>query len=202
MRFISLGTIDIKFLIPIFGGIIILIYKISMQYSPKIEIIDENPFLRSIYEALGMIMAFIPYVIIKNKSKARNKIYNEQIIKSKIYKKLKDNKYILKKMKYKKYRFILYSTIFDFLQTLLTLLFIQYFVYNIWIFDIIIMSLFSFLILKTKYYKHQFISMIIIVILGLGLNIIAYFKLDDNEEKGFNFFDLFRNMFLFNYGKL
>ena len=35
------------------------------------------------------------------------------------------------------------------------------------------MSLFSFLILKTKYYKHQFISMIIIVILGLGLNIIS-----------------------------
>ena len=53
------------------------------------------------------------------------------------------------------------------------------------------MSLFSFLILKTKYYKHQFISMIFIVILGLGLNIIAYLKLDAIEENVLNFFDIF-----------
>ena len=53
------------------------------------------------------------------------------------------------------------------------------------------MSLFSYLILKTKYYKHQFISIIIIVILGFGLNIIIYFQLDDTEEDGLNFLYIF-----------
>ena len=53
------------------------------------------------------------------------------------------------------------------------------------------MSIFSYLILKTKYYKHQFISMIIIVILGFGLNIIIYFQLDDTEEDGLNFLYIF-----------
>ena len=133
MKFISLGIIDIKFLIPVLGGIIYLIYKIFIRYSPKIGIIDENPFLESIYIALGMILAFIPFLIFKHKSKVTNKIYNEKIIKSELYNKLKDKKDIIKKTKFKKYRFILYSTVFDFLDTLLVTLFNQYFAYNFWI---------------------------------------------------------------------
>ena len=73
MKFISLGIIDIKFLIPIFGGIISLIYNFCIKYSPKIGIIGENTFLESIYTSLGMILAFIPYLIIKKKVKQKIK---------------------------------------------------------------------------------------------------------------------------------
>ena len=190
MKYISLGVINRKFLIPVLGGIIGLIFKIFIRYSPKIGIILENPFLFNMYVTLGLVFAFIPFLIIKYRSKAEHKIYNEQIIKSKLYKKLKDSKNVIKKMKFKKYRFIFYSTFFDFLQAFLLNLFIATFVYNLWIFDIIFISLFSFLILKTKYYKHQFISMTIIIVLGLGLNIIAYFKLGDAEDK-LKLFDIF-----------
>ena len=193
MKFISLGIINIKFLIPVLGGLFTLIFNVFIVYNPKNRIIDENPFLQSIFIALGMSLAFIPFLIIINKSKTANKIYNEQLIKSELYNKLKDKKNVIKKTKYKKYRFICYSAIFDFLETLLEALFSQYFVYNLWIFDIIFISLFSFLFLKTKYYKHQFISMISIVILGLGLNIITYFKyvnIDDTEDK-LNILNLF-----------
>ena len=55
-------------------------------------------------------------------------------------------------------------------------------VYNLWIFDIIFISLFSYLILKTKLYKHQYISMIVIIILGFGLNIIEYLKSDEKVK--------------------
>ena len=189
MKFISLGTIDIKFLIPVVGSIISLIYRISIQYSPKLLIINQNPFLKSLYIALGMIFGFIPYIIIKHRSKAGNKIYNEQIIKSELYKKLTDNKDVIKKTKYKKYRFIFYTAFLDFSYIMIITFFTQYFAYNLWIFDIIFMSLFSFLILKTKYYKHQFISMIIIVILGFGFNIIAYFK-SINAEVGLTFINI------------
>ena len=62
-----------------------------------------------------MILAFIPFLIIKNKSKTGNKIYNEQIIKSELYNKLKDNKDIFKKTRLKKnigLLFIQHSLIF------------------------------------------------------------------------------------------
>ena len=191
MKFISLGTIDIKILIPVFGAITSIIYGVFMPYSPKILILIQNPFLQNIYVTLGMILAFIPFLIIRYKSKAANKIYNnKKLTKSKLYKKLIVSKNIITKTRCKKFRFIFYSTIFDFLQTLSRVLFANYFIYNFWIFDIIFMSLFSFLILKTKYYKHQFISMIVIVILGLGLNIITYFQLDDTEDR-FTLFGIF-----------
>ena len=148
MKIISLGIIDRHFLIPILGGIIGLMYDIFIIYSPKYEIIVENPILDNIYVTFGMILAFIPFLILKNKSKAENKKYNEQIINSELYRKLKDSKDVFKKTKFKKYRFIIYSTLFDSFQTLL-ISFLT-FVYNLWIFDIIFISLFSFLILKTK----------------------------------------------------
>ena len=166
-----------------------------MEYIPKYDILNLNPFLLYMYVALGMILAFIPFLIIKYKSKRENKIYNEQIIKSELYKQLKDNKDVIKKMKFKKYRFILYSAILSLSPKLLrALIYSTNFIYNLSFFDIIIMSLFSFLILKIKYYKHQFISMIIIVILGFGFNIIKYFQLDDTEDK-LNVFGIFIQLF-------
>ena len=182
MKFISLGIIDRKFWIPVFGGIIAVIFNIIVVYFPKFDILNGNPFVKSIYITLGNILEFIPFIIIKHKSKAVNKINNEQIIKSKLYIKLKDSKNVFKKTKFRKYRFIFYSTIFEFLETFLRVVFIVQFIFNYWIFDIIFMSIFSFLILKTKYYKHQFISMIAIIIFGFGLNIIAYFKFDCTED--------------------
>ena len=157
MKFISLGTINIKFLIPVVGGIINLIHNYFIRYSPKIEIINQNHFLETIYATIKMFFAFIPFLIIKYKTKADNKIYNEQLIKSEYYRKIKDRKNAIKKAKFKKYRFILYSTLIVFLESLLATFFTQYFVYNLWIFEITFMSIFSYLILKTKYYKHQFI---------------------------------------------
>ena len=44
---------------------------------------------------------------------------------------------------------------------------------NFWPFYIIFLSIFSFLILKNKLYKHHYISIIIITILGLLYNIIS-----------------------------
>ena len=193
MKFISLGTIDIKILIPVFGAITTIIYGVFIRYNPKLEILLLNPFLQTIYVTLGMILAFIPFLIMKHKSKD-NKIYNEQLIKSEYYRKIKDSKNAIKKAKFKKYRFIFYSTLIVFFQSLSTVLFSQYFIYNFWIFDVVFMSLFSYLILKTKYYKHQFISIIIIVILGFGFNIIKYFQLDDTEDK-LNVFGIFIQLF-------
>ena len=191
MKYINIGYINIKFLIPVSGDIIGLIFKFSIINNPKYFVIGDNPFLYNMYVTFGLIFAVFPFLIIKYKSKRLHKITNEQINKSKLYKKLKGDRNILKKLRFKKYRFIFYSTIFDFLQTLTINLFILTFVYNLWIFDIIFISLFSYLILQTKLFKHQYISMILIIILGLGLNVIAYFKLDEKEEDKIKPFEIF-----------
>ena len=194
MALISIGTINKKLIIPILGGLIKLFYRIMKDLNPKKEILNKNPFLVSIYISLGMTLSFIPYLILKYKSKKLIRNKNDYI--SPI--KAKKNKLILKyehydiyeRTKWNKFKLILISTIFDFSQTIIVCAFCIECVYNLWVFDIIFISLFSYLLLKSKLYKHQYFSMIIIVILGFGLNIIEYFKKDVTNESKINIIEI------------
>ena len=47
---------------------------------------------------------------------------------------------------------------------------------NFWVFDIIFINIFSFFILKTKLYRYQYLSLLVIIILGIFLNIIYFLK--------------------------
>ena len=181
MKCITFGKIDKKLLIPVFGGIITLSYKYIVKHNPKYQIATQNPFLLNIYVALGMILAIIPHLILKHRSKSSLNISNTPKEQSKLnIKLLVIDGDIFERRKCAKYRFILYSTIFDFSQTLLYTLFALNNSFNLWNFDIIFLSLFSYLLLKTKFYRHQYVSMIIITILGFGLNITVFLK-DDIE---------------------
>ena len=185
MKFINFGKIDRKILIPIFGGIAMLIYQYIFEFFPKNEIISQNPFLLNIYFSIGMIFALIPYLIFKNRNKQVNNTYDNSNLKKNESKLNIDLIYdeSSNTIKTNKYRYIILSSICDFIQTLLYNLFTIKCVYNTWFFDITFISLFAYLFLKMKLYKHQYISMIIIIIFGLGLNIIEYFKFDEEENK-------------------
>ena len=185
MKCINFGDVNKRLLIPIFGGIIRLIYIFLIHRNPKYEIATKNPFILNIYTSVGMIFSFIPYLILKYRSKTKSISSNASQIQSKlniefIHSDLYEEIEIDQS---KKYKLIICSSIFDFLQVLLLTIFCIYCNYNLWIFDILFMSLFSNLILKTKLYKHQYISMIIIIILGFILNIIKYFNLGDTKNK-------------------
>ena len=191
MVIISIGIIKAKIFIPIFGGLIRLLGNEYRSTNPKFENLIQNPFLLSIYTEIGMILAFIPLLIIKKRTKKR---VQDEIVKEQA--KVKNDKLIIRyeyydiyqKTKYEKYKLIFISTILDFSQTILVYLFCMKFIYNLWIFDIIFISLFSYLILKTKLYKHQYFSMISIILLGFGLNIIQFFKkeVDNNDNDNDN----------------
>ena len=185
MKCINFGDVNKRLLIPIFGGIIRLIYIFLIHRNPKYEIATKNPFILNIYTSVGMIFSFIPYLILKYRSKTKSISSNASQIQSKlniefIHSDLYEEIEIDQS---KKYKLIICSSIFDFLQVLLLTIFCIYCNYNLWIFDILFMSLFSSLILKTKLYKHQYLSMIIIIILGFILNIIKYFNLGDTKNK-------------------
>ena len=179
MRIITFGKIDKRFLIPVIGGIIKLIYRFLLNINPKYEILLNNPFILSVYTNIGMVLAFIPYIILKYRSKKINLNISENKSKLNI-EFVRDD--VLKKTRIKKYKLILLTTIFDFSQTLLILIFCMKCIYNLWIFEILFISLFSYLLLKTKLYKHQYLSMIIIIILGLVLNILEYYKSGTDSE--------------------
>lgn len=186
MAIISFGKVNKKILVAIFGGLARLIYKFVINLNPKFISVVYNPFLLSIYTEIGMILAFIPFLILKSrireqKNNSITKYTKKQIQKHKLL--IEYEHYdIYKSTKWDKFKLIIISTIFDFLQTLLIYIFCMYCVYNLWIFDIIFISLFSYLILKAKLYKHQYISMIVIIILGFGLNIIEYFKSEEQVK--------------------
>ena len=188
MKFLKFGKVNKKFLIPVFGGIVRLIYISIIKLNPKYEIISKNPFIFNIYVSISMIFAFIPYLILKCRSKRSNNNINEFQKESKLNLELIHNN-IFEENRCTKIKLIFCSGIFDFLEVLLTTLFCSNLIYNLWIFDIIFMSLFSYLILKTTLYKHQYISMVIIISLGFILNIIEYFKMDDTENK-INLFEI------------
>jgi hypothetical protein len=151
-----------------------------MTLNPKFITASKNPFIISIYKVIGMIFDFIPYLIIKYRSKKINSNINEYKSKLNTLESVHNN--VFKKTRTKKYGLILVSTIFDVLQTLSILIFCTKSVYNLWMFDILFISLFSYWILKTKFFKHQYLSIIIIIILGLVLNILTYFKSDTNNK--------------------
>lgn len=186
MSIINYGKINRKLMIPIFGGIIRLLYRYIIDLNPKYEALTNNPFLMSIYTAIGMTFAFIPFLILKKRIRKIDKNSENRLTLIKIEKSKSFIKYeyydINKKTKNHKYKLIFFSTIFDFLETLLTYCFCKKFIYNFWIFRVLFISIFSYFILKIKLYKHQYFSMIIMIILGFGLNIIEYFKSDKKEK--------------------
>ena len=185
MKLIQFGKIDKKYFIPIFDGIIMIIYQLFMKFFPKTHITEKNPFIENIYFSVGEIFAFIPYLILYNRSK------NKVILDDNINDTLKESKLnvlliyedTIKKRRLKKYRDNLLISIAGFLETLLYNLFTMKCVYNLWFFEIIIISFFSYILFKNKLYKHHYISMIIIIILGFGLNVIEYFKSGNEKNK-------------------
>ena len=185
MRYINIGKVNKKFLIPVFGGIFRLIHLFLIGYNPKYQIATKNPFLLTIYTNIGMFLAFIPYIILIYRSK-KSKILSDS--KSESILNIELIHYdIFVKNRASKYKLIALSSVFDLFQTILSFVFCLKCVYNLWILDIIFISVFSYFILKSKLYKHQYLSMVIILILGLVLNVIEYFKLGEIEDK----FDIF-----------
>ena len=106
MKCINFGYFDKKLLIPVVGGLIRLGYKYIVKSNSKYKILTENPFLHTIYVNIGMILAFIPYLILKCRSKNSSNSSNKSINQSKLLIKLRVDDDIFKKKKFARIRFI------------------------------------------------------------------------------------------------
>ena len=145
---ISIGKIDKYFIFPIIGGISIIFF--TKLFNEEL-IFTNYPFIFSIISGLSMCIAIIPFLI--------SELMSKKIVKTKEYIEKQ------KKLRLRKFLFIFIGTLFDFTQSMLNSFFSTQKIFNFWIFDIIIIYLFSYFILKTRLYRHQYLSAIIFLYL-------------------------------------
>ena len=159
---ISCGIIKWYLLFPILGGLAKMVAE-NILYSVIIKNIklSEHPFILSANTGLGLSMAIIPFIFLKINGRTSSK--NESLMDiSLIYNKDYKKNYKKSKLIRDKFLLLLFCVISDFIQKFLMFSLKEHIDNNIWLFDILFFSFFSFLILKTKLYKHQIYSLIII----------------------------------------
>ena len=178
---ISCGDINKNIIYVLIGGLGKIFAEVIYDVDREIT---KHPFYLGIASGLGMSLSLIPFLVFKKKSKTqkdelifinneKNSIsYNDNNEKDK-------NK---KKLKYQKYLLILASAFLDFAQKILTYVFIDNIDYNFWIFDMIFLSLFSYIVLKIKLYIHQYLTIGIMIILGISINVINLYDVEDKNR--------------------
>ena len=165
MKLISLGDVNFKLIYILIGGLAKLVAELILYFFADDIQMNNHPFILGINAALGMILAFIPDLILKYKLK--NKISkNDELILLADWRKSKFKKML------KKISIIFLCCFFDFTQKILTFLYSIYIINNLWIFDIVFLGAFSFLILNLKLYNHQYFSCFFMIIFGIILNAI------------------------------
>ena len=180
---ISLGKLDKNIFYPLAAGILKFNFKLIL---PHTHLID-HPLILSVCSSLGMSLSLFLLLIYKwrsrsklNRYKTDNNKNNEPTKKKTLEIELEyNNQY--KELTTDKFRFIFLSAILDFILTIMVYCFCINFKLNLWMFDILFICMFSHVILKSKFYKHQYLCLMIIVILGIIINIDLYFY--QNELK-------------------
>ena len=180
VRLISCGDVNANILYAIIGGIFKLSAEIIL-YKSKSEL-TKHPIILALTASFGMSLSIIPYfILIRLSRRTINQEIDQKRKKSRanislIYNAPDDVLY--EKIRLKKWIIIILSSLLDFIQKILSFVYAPQIKNNFWILNILFLSIFSYLILKTKLYIHQYISLIVIIVLGIILNII---NLYDNK---------------------
>ena len=176
MAIIKLGEVNKHLIYLLIGGISKLVVNIILYLFPDGTELNRHPFILGINAGLGMSLAFFPYLYINRgikktkKEKLNNKNYIEEMNKL--------NNPILRTEKI----LILFLCAFtDFVQKVLVFIFHYGISNNIWIFNIVFLNLFTFMLTGSKLYKHQYLSSGIMILFGIGLNVINLYKMDLND---------------------
>ena len=168
---ISFGHINLYILIILLGAVFNTAKYLITAKSKKLGVDDpkkpenQHPVIITINYAMGLCLSFIFFIIykIRNKSNKTTNIFLLDNIMNKSY----INKEVTKK---EKFLWILLSSTIDFIANMIqsynwirTKNYLGYYPSNI-----LLMSLFSYLLLKMKLYKHHFLSIIIITIVSIA----------------------------------
>ena len=168
MALISLGTINKTLIVILIGCIFCFGNSLLNKYVETL--LYKNPILTNICISLSRFLTIIPFIILIIRSQRKVKSYeiekqNTRSISLLYYDKRVN---VLKG----KIKLILVSAIIYLIQSI-------FFVYafevnsNSWIWDILFASIFYYLIFKVKLYKHHYLTIILIILLGLVIDLIT-----------------------------
>ena len=166
--FITCGIVDKYIIFSFIPPIFLFLYRMNLRTAKILE----YPLLLCLISSLSMCLSIIPFLILKKRSKShfgkdKNRMDEEAF-----------NKF--KKKRCQSFYFIIIVSILDYIHTMLTI-----FNYsreessNHWAFEIIIINLISYCLLKIKLYKHHYLCIIIITISGISLNVFDYLNYND-----------------------
>ena len=168
MVFIKFGKVDKKIIPLLLGCIFCFFNRILNTY--KETILFKHIVITNIFVAISKLFIIIPYIIYKIRS--RNTRNNSEDIEKtnslsvKLY-----HANIKSKIDKGKWLFIFLSALIFFFQFLI-------FIYtitmktNYWVWDILFVLLLCYLIFKIQFYKHHYLSLIIIILTGLIIDLI------------------------------
>ena len=177
MKFcLGVGIIDKNILYMLIGGLFRFLVNYFLDEKLLTSIIDHS-LVMNFASSLGLTLAFIPMLIykIRNKeinccNKTRNKktdlVYNN----------------LYEAVIYGKYKWILLSSFIDFIESTVLDQFCAYCRVNMWIFDILFISIFSFFIFKIKLYLHHYLSVIFMICVGISLDIYTKRYIFNDKE--------------------
>ena len=181
MAFIGLGKINTNLIPIIIGCIFCFLNRLLNQYEGTK--LFENVMLTNIFISFSDIFTIIPYIIFKIRSKKIYKPENKEVIpnetKETKFEYLYEETYDIEDEVEGKGKFIvLIGLIF----------FVNYFIFvyifalktNTWIMYILFTSIFYYLFFKSKLYRHHYLSIVIILIIGLVIDFV-----EGNIQKDF-----------------
>ena len=165
MAFIRFGDIDAKLIPMIYGCIFCFLNRLLFAYVPNL--VTKNPIINALNSSSSKLVTIIPFIMIKIRTKKINSNEIQDINKTislSHYK--KEQKKIIKG----KWGFIVLSALI-FLINQLFHSFALKAKSNVTIFNIATTSIFYYFIFNIKLYKHHYISIIVIVLIGLFIDL-------------------------------
>ena len=167
MALISLGKIDINLVPLLIGCIFCFLNRLSNQNEGTLLL--KNAILTNIFISTSKLFTIIPLLILKFRS---NRVISNELQNVNSFNKLVYI-YTDKKMEIIQYkgRYILLSAVIFFVQSIFMALAIQIKT-NSWIWNILITSIFYYLFFKIKLFKHHYLSIIIIILIGFIIDLV------------------------------
>ena len=167
MSFISIGKIDKSHIPLLIGCVFCFLNRLLNQYDGTL--LFKNVIITNIVISFSRIFALLPHIILKIRTKREtvNNNNNNINIPNDLYLYTDNEKKIIKG----KFGFIIFSAVIFFIQSILFLSSLQIKV-NSWILYILGASIFSYIIFKDKLYKHHYLSIILIILIGVVIDLV------------------------------
>ena len=171
MKLISFGNIDKKIISILLGCLSIFISRainyISLFKESKLW---NQPILINIYIAFSKLFTIIPFIIYKKRVNIIKDKKNDSSNNSKKNIKLIYKDYYNDNIR-GRWKYLILTSLIFFIQSFILIETLEI-KSNTWILDILITSILCYLIFKIKLYKHHYMSIIIIILIGFIIDIV------------------------------